>query len=232
MELERKFIEKRDFSQARRGYDPAEVDRHLRAIAEAVDQVRLSSTAHQVPTLAGTAAARVESIVAAAEESAREMEEKARTDAETVREQADRAAAERIKGAEEMVANLVARTEVLQREIDDFVGRIGGLKSAVDRIKTDFDAVAPAAPGTPAGPAAEEPGPVSAPEPEPERKPAPPPKAPRRADEDASEGARLVALNMALGGTPREETAQYLRENFDLESPDELLDEVYARAGS
>jgi hypothetical protein len=46
-----------------------------------------------------------------------------------------------------------------------------------------------------------------------------------------SEGARLVALNMALNGTPREETAAYLAENFDLPDQDALLDEVYSRAG-
>jgi DivIVA domain-containing protein len=42
------------------------------------------------------------------------------------------------------------------------------------------------------------------------------------------EGARLVALNMALNGTPREETDRYLAENFDLEDRQLLLDEVYA----
>jgi DivIVA domain-containing protein len=46
-------------------------------------------------------------------------------------------------------------------------------------------------------------------------------------DEDA-EGARLIALNMALNGTPREETARYLSENFQLSDPAVLLDEVYA----
>jgi DivIVA domain-containing protein len=50
----------------------------------------------------------------------------------------------------------------------------------------------------------------------------------RPADE---EGARLIALNMALNGTPREETEQYLQENFDLADPEALLDDVYARAG-
>jgi DivIVA domain-containing protein len=45
------------------------------------------------------------------------------------------------------------------------------------------------------------------------------------------EGARLIALNMALNGTPREETEQYLQENFDLPDPEALLDDVYARAG-
>ncbi len=45
---------------------------------------------------------------------------------------------------------------------------------------------------------------------------------------DDAEGARLIALNMALNGTPREETARYLSENFTLADRDALLDEVYA----
>lgn len=48
---------------------------------------------------------------------------------------------------------------------------------------------------------------------------------------ESSEGARLIALNMALNGTPREETERYLEENFDLEDQDAILDEVYARVG-
>jgi hypothetical protein len=46
-----------------------------------------------------------------------------------------------------------------------------------------------------------------------------------------AEGARLIALNMALNGTPRDETARYLSQNFDLDDQDALLDEVYARVG-
>ena len=48
---------------------------------------------------------------------------------------------------------------------------------------------------------------------------------------EGAEGARLIALNMALNGTPREETARYLEENFNLEDQDGILDEVYARVG-
>jgi DivIVA domain-containing protein len=47
------------------------------------------------------------------------------------------------------------------------------------------------------------------------------------AGEDA-EGARLIALNMALNGTPREETDRYLAENFEIPNRGQLLDEVYA----
>ena len=63
------------------------------------------------------------------------------------------------------------------------------------------------------------------PEPEPEPTPAP------AADSEGAEGARLIALNMALNGTPREETARYLQENFELQNTDAILDEVYARVG-
>jgi hypothetical protein len=36
---------------------------------------------------------------------------------------------------------------------------------------------------------------------------------------------------MALNGTPRDETARYLSQNFELDDQDALLDEVYARVG-
>ncbi len=45
---------------------------------------------------------------------------------------------------------------------------------------------------------------------------------------DDAEGARLIALNMALNGTPRDETDRYLAENFELSNRAALLDEVYA----
>jgi DivIVA domain-containing protein len=49
---------------------------------------------------------------------------------------------------------------------------------------------------------------------------------------DDHEGARLIALNMALNGTPREETDRYLAENFHLTDRRRLLDDVYASVGS
>ena len=93
MELERRYIEKSDFPQARKGYDPGEVDRHLRAIATAVEELK-STRAQSSTSLAGAAAERVEAIIAAAEASAREIEERAGRDA-----------AERVKGAEQLVAS-------------------------------------------------------------------------------------------------------------------------------
>ena len=45
------------------------------------------------------------------------------------------------------------------------------------------------------------------------------------------EGARVIALNMALSGSSREEIAAYLAENFELDDPEALLEDVFARAG-
>jgi hypothetical protein len=50
-------------------------------------------------------------------------------------------------------------------------------------------------------------------------------------DPEDTEGARIIALNMALNGTPREETERYLAENFTLTDRRQLLDEVYASVG-
>ena len=83
------------------------------------------------------------------------------------------------------------------------------------------------------------------PEPEPELEPVGEAEAPIAAEEadaplveeaepapadgsDDTEGARLIALNMALNGTPREETDRYLADNFELPDRNGLLDEVYA----
>jgi DivIVA domain-containing protein len=46
--------------------------------------------------------------------------------------------------------------------------------------------------------------------------------------DDDLDGARLIALNMALNGEPREQADRYLAENFELADRAKLLDEVYA----
>lgn len=227
MELERRDIERTDFPQARRGYDPAAVDRHLRAIADAVEELK-SARAQSSSSLAGAAAERVEAIVAAAEASAREIEERARADADRIRAEAEQTAAERVSGSQQVVTQLEERAQTLLGEVDDFVTRVGGLRSALEEISAEA-AAKPGEVPAPAEPAEPEP---PAPAPAPEPAPAASVPSSGSSSSGSSEGARLVALNMALSGTPREETARYLRENFDLNDQDELLDDVYARAGS
>lgn len=106
----------------------------------------------------------------------------------------------------------------------------GGAGADVDPTIAETEEVAAREPEV-AVPAAEEPD--SAEEPDALAEPAPAPEAePVAAGTTAApEGARVLALKMALDGTPRDETARYLRENFELDDPEALLDEVYARAG-
>ena len=63
------------------------------------------------------------------------------------------------------------------------------------------------------------------------RAPGTAPTAPAKAAEADIEGARLIALNMALNGESREATDKYLAENFELGDREKLLDEVYASVG-
>jgi DivIVA domain-containing protein len=95
---------------------------------------------------------------------------------------------------------------------------------------------------------AESPALAASPEPEPEPQPEPEPEssvgglvatdvteAPSaQAADDSSdlEEAKLIALNMALNGTSREETEKYLAEHFSLIDRTQLLDDVYASVES
>ncbi len=82
----------------------------------------------------------------------------------------------------------------------------------------------PAAPAEPARPAEPAPSAEAAPPAAPAEPPAPQ-QEPVPGDLD---GARLVALNMALNGESRAETERYLAENFELPDRLKLIDEVYA----
>jgi TolA-binding protein len=103
-----------------------------------------------------------------------------------------------------------------------------GVRDAISELREDLEELrsgADAAPEPVTGGAAlahEEPTEVR---PAPEQQPA---AAPEQA---GNEGARVIALNMALSGSSRDETAAYLAENFELDDPEGLLDEVFARVG-
>ena len=229
MELERRSIEKRDFPAERRGYDRAEVDRHLSAIADAVEQLKAASPAQG--TVAGVTAQRVEAIVTAAEASAREIEERANADAVQIRERAEASAAAHVKRAEEIAAEMAGRAAELQQQISLLIEQIAALNAGIASV--DLAEPEPVSrPG--AEPEAEAEREIV---PEPAAEQAPPPEetpgAPAPVEGPrAPEGARLIALNMALSGTPREETARYLRDNYELADEQSLLDDVYARAGA
>ena len=258
MELDRHFIERNDFSAARRGYDPDEVDRHLREIGDAVSELKRQQRPSPA-SLASAAAEQVRSIVEAAEKSAADIQSQAEEEARRItadasqraretRERADADAVERVSKAEDASNRMLERATGVEGEIDRLLGELRSAAAPPVEPEPEYAAEpqieeAPAdeaevveeqAADIGADTAVIQPEPELEPEPEPAPEPEPEPE-PAAAEGGRSirgaEGARLIALNMALNGTPRDETARYLAQNFELDDQDALLDEVYARVG-
>lgn len=242
MALDRESITRRDFPAARRGYEPAAVDRHLAALADEVEELRRRSTPGGA--LAGQTSEQVRTIIEAAEASAAGIREGAATE------------------AREHVARVAAAADGLRARIDalegDLTAVIGALRTGAERLREDLDGlldatgrlgvadsegepasarpaeVAPAVLGATLGETAAAADPV---EEEVGEEPA------LTAVEEATEAgpalvgrstdavaARIVALQWAMDGRPREETDGYLAEHYDLPDRAALLEQVYAIA--
>jgi DivIVA domain-containing protein len=282
VDLDRQSIERRDFPIARRGYDPAAVDAHLRALAATFDELqRRSAGPRGGGSLSSAAASQVQSILEAAEVTATDIQRRATEesgqlrdasarDAERTRTEAVQRAQAHVEAVSQATATLLARVEAMDGEVSALVH---GLRAAAGRLASDLGSVGtsmsglhgassepPAAPAHEPGgerwvraqapaavaaqPASLAPVPAAAPVasaatsvPAPQIARQPVPVAQPPADERAQapqmgngdlDGARLVALNMALNGEPRAQADRYLAEHFELSDRDKLLDEVYA----
>ena len=203
--MDREEIERQDFPAARRGYDPAAVDAHLRRVADAVARQRPGS-------LAEGASSQVRAILEAAETSARQL-----------RDDAGREASGHVERVEDAAKGMLEKLDRLQGELDRL---LDGLKSTAESLTGSLEElsrdVGTLGAPVPAPPAEADDVPTPA-------EPAAPPSNGARSDDEA--GARLVALNMALEGTPRDETARFLGEHYALAGLDALLDDVYSSAG-
>jgi len=166
------------------------------------------------PSAAAAAADRVRAVLEAAEQSAAELRAEA---AEEIEGQLARAhaVAERLSGRADEIEG------ALQRLADTVRDELSALKADLEELRAVKEGIG-------AAPAAPEPAAASPPQ-EPEPEPVAESSAPPAARGQGPEGARVIALNMALNGSSREETARYLSENFQLGDADALLDEVYAR---
>ena len=246
MPLDRKDIEKKDFPTARRGYAQDAVDAHLRALADEVEALKKKADAKPAQeSMASGASEQVRAIVEAAESSAAGIKAQAELEARTLREDATAEGREHVARVSKASDALAERAQEMQAELkrltDGLAAQLGRPEApaaaaaatpaepTVVAAKPDEDddiadhAVDAAAGAEPSEPEFED-------EPEPEvGEPEPEPAKAAAADDD-SEGARLIALNMALNGTPRDETDRYLSENFDLADREGLLDEVYEKA--
>src|SRR3954454_3711694 len=134
MELDRHYIERKDFTVARRGYEQEEIDLHLRQLADAITELRAQIKATPAG-IAGAAAEQVRQIVEAAEESAAEIEERATDEAKRVtddaskrareaRERADTESAEQLARVQQTAAKMLARSSELEAELDQLVAGI------------------------------------------------------------------------------------------------------------
>jgi DivIVA domain-containing protein len=259
MALDRHAIEKKDFPIGRRGYEPEAVDAHLAQLADEVDALRSAADRRSGASLASAAAEQVRTIVEAAEQSAQDIERDARDEATQIRaeaqEDARRIDAEAVERSREQVGRVTDAAGVLLQRVDameaEFASLAETLRTGVNRMNADLaqlytnmgelyasagaelGGTPPAAPATapaPAPAAVAAPAPAAAVEPAPAPAPAAAPAPAGDGDGDV-EGARLIALNMALNGQSREQTDRYLAENFDLVDRDALLDEVYSSIG-
>ncbi len=268
MDFDRQAIERRDFPVGRRGYDPAAVDAHLRALADEVEELqRTAITGGGDVSVASTAGTHVQSILQAAETAAAEIERHALENARQVREDADRDAdrtrEEAIERARQHVAAVAQVTARLLEHVGSMDGEVSALvesmRAGAGRLAADLSAVETgmselydAASGrlstvaqAPQQPQQYEPEPQQY-EPEPAQRafeteldsalaapqqrivaPQPGPQATGAPGSDL-DGARLIALNMALNGESRENTERYLAENFQLPDRLKLIDEVYS----
>jgi DivIVA domain-containing protein len=203
--MDRPTIQRSDFPTVRRGYEPDAVDAHLRRVADEMEGLRGGRP------VASEASARVQSILEAAESTAEQLRSEA---GEEAREHVHRVST----AARELLERIGAMHDELGEMMDRMREEAGRLSAELRSLERDVVVMG----GAEEEAVVEEPEPVAA-------EPEPAPKAEPAGDEEA---ARLVALDMALAGTPRAETEKYLAEHYSLADPGAVLDDVYALAGS
>ena len=209
----------------------------------------LASTAgSQVQSIleaAETAAAEIERH---ALDGARHVRETADRDAERTREEAVEKARAHVASVAHVAAILLERVGSMDSEVSSLAdslrsgaGRLAADLQTVEKSMAElYDAASGQSYADPepqhGGFEAELDDALAAPEqpvaPPPPPPPPPPPAQPElelgASDSTDLDGARLIALNMALNGESRADTERYLAENFQLPDRTKLIDEVYA----
>jgi outer membrane biosynthesis protein TonB len=192
----------------------------------------LSDVTGKVRGALESAEKRAKEIVGDAEAKAKGIISDAETEAKDIRERAETEAQQRLSQVREALVGLE------------------GTISSGESTKAEVNPQ-PATVPEPTPPAEPEPMPPAEPEPTPpaEPEPMPPepeiePPAPAQPDREApksvngssaprsqdSTAARIVAMKMALDGASRDEIADHLEENYDVENSGKLLEDVMARA--
>jgi uncharacterized phage infection (PIP) family protein YhgE len=256
--LDRQSIEKKDFPIGRRGYDPEAVDTHLSSLAEEVDELKRTARrrGETLASAASEQVRAIVDIQRQAEDDAREIRSEATSEAQRTRDQASEQARDYVTKVSESTAVMLQRLDAMESELGALIESLrtgsnrlnadvqlleGNLTELTDAATTrprfelepesGTDSSTEAEPGSEAvvteGTAGQAPA-NATPAEEVVEPLVEEPGAATGEGSDDTEGARLIALNMALNGTPREETDRYLADNFRLPDRLGLLDEVYA----
>lgn len=192
---------------------------------------------------------RIQLIIEAAERAAAGIIDDAEAQAtqylQESRRRADRIAAQRAGDMWALTDDLIARAEAVKRQSDDLVRALGQAKRGVaETLRADAGQLATPpeiAPWEPMPPAVEQAAPALAPdglrplEPQPSSaalSPPPPPVRPATpvADDASrnppSEGARLLATQMAVAGSSRAEIESRLQHEFGIRDTGPMLDAI------
>jgi len=149
VELDRQSIEKRDFPIGRRGYDPAAVDAHLRALATEVEELRRTLEHRAGESLGSSAGTQVQGILEAAEATAADIEQKAADDARQTRAEADsdaeRTRADAVGRAQAHVAAVAQATAILIERVESMDGEasalVESLRAGAGKLSSDLTTV-------------------------------------------------------------------------------------------
>jgi len=180
-------------------------------------------------TLRADTAERLEAIVEAAERAAEgvidDAEKQARRYLAQARAEADRQTEGRVEEVSELLDTLLGQAVSLRREAERLQATLEAARAQLGGEEPPLRAPREEPPVAPRlravdseEPPVAEPRPVD-PQPEPD---------PRRAD---ASGARLLATQMAVSGSSREEIAQRLRNGFEIEDTDAILDAILGPEG-
>jgi DivIVA domain-containing protein len=233
----------------------AEFEELQRAAASGGDLSLASTAGSQVQSILEAAETTAADIERSAQEAARQARDTANRDAERTREEALEKARAHVAAVAQVTATLLERVGSMDSEVNTLVSSV---RAGAGRLAADLSAVEAGMAelyGAASGQAPLSDQPLSdQPPPPPEPEPpgafeaeldaalaAPKPAAvqPVQAASGAAgegavaqaadlDGARLIALNMALNGESRSDTERYLAENFQLPDRLKLVDEVYA----
>jgi DivIVA domain-containing protein len=216
------------------------------------------AASEQVRSIVEAAESSAADIERAAEEEAARIRDEAQGDARRTRDEAVSQSQDHVGKVRQATTQMLQRVDAMESELS---GLVESLRTGANRLTADLSLLEGGMADLYDASGRSRPGPAPVIESVPAVVPPEPAVTPDEPDEDVFEvsetvvevpldapapaaapdaggsggdveGARLVALNMALNGTARDETDRYLAENFDLADRDALLDEVYATVES